>query len=69
MLLPLFQGRRLLPAGSSIAAGDQPHNWVVVPNLHSGAGSLCCHAVQHVEGIQEAAEDTALWHSGAEGQP
>lgn len=64
----LFQGGHL-PVGHLVAAGEQPHNRSVVRKLHDGVWSLCCHAVVGVEGIPEGAEDTATWHSRADGQP
>ncbi len=68
LLAPFSQGTHLLSVGRRIVVGDQAYHCCVIGKFDDDVGAVCCCTVVCVQGVQEWAEDTALWSTSVEGQ-
>ncbi len=68
LLAPFSQGTHLLSAGHLIVVGDQAFHRCVVGKFDDDVGAVCCCTVVCVQGLQEWAENAALWSTSVEGQ-
>ncbi len=68
LITPFSQGTHLLSVGRLIVVGDQAyHRWVIC-KFDDDIRAVCCCTVVCVQGVQEWAEDTALWSTSVEDQ-
>ncbi len=68
LLAPFSQGTHLLSVGRLIVVGDQAYHCCVVGKFDDVVGAVCGCTVVCVQGVQELAEDAALWSTSVEGQ-
>ncbi len=68
LLASFSQGTHLLSVGHLIVVGDQAYHRCVVGKFGDDVGAVCCCTVVCVQGVQEWAEDAALWSTSVEGQ-
>ncbi len=68
LLTPFSQVTHLLYLGRLIVVGDQACHRCVISKFDDDVGAVCCCTVMCVQGIQEWAEDAALWSTSVEGQ-
>ncbi len=68
LLAPFSQGTHLLSVGRLIVVGDQAYHCCVIGKFDDDVGAVCCCKVMCVQGVQEWAEDAALWSTSVEGQ-
>ncbi len=67
LLAPFSQGTHLLSVGRLIVVGDQAYHHCVI-GKSDDIGAVCCCTVMCVQGVQEWAEDAALWSTSVEDQ-
>ncbi len=68
LLTPFSQGTHLLSVGRLIVVGDQAYHRCVIGEFDDDIGAVCSCTVMCVQGVQEWAEDVALWCTCVEGQ-
>ncbi len=68
LLTPFSQGTHLLSVGHLIVVGDQAYHRCVICKFDDDIGAVCSCTVMCVQGVQEWAEDAALWSTSVEGQ-
>ncbi len=61
LLAPFSLGTHLLSVGRLIVVGDQAYHSCIVSKFDDDVGAVYCCTVVCVQGVQEWAEDTALW--------
>ncbi len=68
LLTPFSQGTHLLSVGRLIFVSDQAYQRCVVSKFDDDIGAVCGCTVMCVQGVQEWAEDAALWSTSVEDQ-
>ncbi len=68
LLTPFSQVTHLLSVGLLIVVGDQAYHRCVISKFDDDVGAVCGCTVVCVQGVQEWAEDAALWSTSVEDQ-
>ncbi len=68
LLTPFSQGTHLLSVGRLIVVSDQAYQRCVISKFDDDIGAVCSCTVVCVQGVQEWAEDAALWSTSVEDQ-
>ncbi len=68
LLTPFSQGTHLLSVGRLIVVGDQAYHRCVIGQFDDDIRAVCSCTVVCVQGVQEWAEDAAMWSTSVEDQ-
>ncbi len=68
LLAPFSQGTHLLSVGRLIVVSDQAYHRCVISKFDDDIGAVCSCTFMCLQGVQEWAEDAALWSTSVEGQ-
>ncbi len=68
LLTPFNQGTHLLSVGRFIVVGDQAYHRCVIDKFDDDVRAVCGCTVVRVQGVQEWAEEAALWSTSVDDQ-
>ncbi len=68
LLTPFSQGTHLLSVVRLIVVGDQAYHRCVIGQFDDDIRAVCSCTVVCVQGVQEWAEDAAMWSTSVEDQ-